>query len=87
MTARLAEPCICMMGPSFEGPDETCPEHGRPYSYWVEGYEAKVVADRALRDRIQQLADAYLKSWRLHAGASTLDTDVAQMLRNLGDRS
>lgn len=33
------EPCICITGPNIEGPDETCPEHGRPYSYWVEGYE------------------------------------------------
>ena len=36
-----------------------------------------------LRERIRCLADAYLRSWQSHAGAATLDTDVAQMLRNL----
>jgi len=39
--------------------------------------------DAGLRDRIQQVADAYLRSWQRTPGASTLDTDVAQMLRNL----
>lgn len=33
---RPDEPCICASGPSVEGPDEACPVHGRPYSYWVD---------------------------------------------------
>jgi len=36
-----------------------------------------------LRGRISRVADAYARSAQRHAGASTLDTDVAQMLRNL----
>jgi hypothetical protein len=31
------EPCICKPPPITEGPEEDCPRHGRPYSYWVEG--------------------------------------------------
>ena len=33
---RPDEPCICASGPTVEGPDEACPVHGRPYSYWVD---------------------------------------------------
>lgn len=28
--------CTCNTGPSTDGPEEDCPQHGRPYSYWVE---------------------------------------------------
>lgn len=30
------EACICNTGPGTDGPDECCPQHGRPYAYWVE---------------------------------------------------
>jgi hypothetical protein len=42
-----------------------------------------VSTEQILRDRIESAASAYQRSARQHAGASTLDTDVAQMLRNL----
>jgi len=29
-------PCICNTGPGTEGPDEFCPQHGRPYSEVLE---------------------------------------------------
>lgn len=29
--------CICDYGPGTDGPDEMCPFHGRPYTYWAEG--------------------------------------------------
>lgn len=29
--------CVCLpWHPDTDGPDETCPQHGRPYAYWVE---------------------------------------------------
>lgn len=44
--------CICDRNPATtDGPSETCPQHGRPYGYWVEGCEtfaAQVEAVRAL---------------------------------------
>lgn len=33
---RPDEPCICKPPPMTDGPEETCPVHGRPYSYWVD---------------------------------------------------
>lgn len=27
--------CHCTSGPDYDGPQEDCPQHGRPYSYWV----------------------------------------------------
>jgi len=49
------EPCICSFGPGSEGPAETCPEHGRPYSYWVEGYETLQCRLREVTDERDRL--------------------------------
>jgi hypothetical protein len=35
----MDEPCMCNTGPDTDGPDECCPQHGRPYTYWVRGCE------------------------------------------------
>lgn len=38
-----AEACICNTGPGTDGPDECCPQHGRPYTYWVERGDAAYI--------------------------------------------
>lgn len=53
----MSEHCICNTGPGTDGPDETCPQHGRPYSYWVEGYETltyRLGEVTAERDRLKR---------------------------------
>lgn len=37
--------CICNTGPGTDGPDETCPQHGRPYAYWVNALTEAIGAD------------------------------------------
>src|SRR5690625_3929294 len=33
----LIEPCHCDKNPgTTDGPEEDCPQHGRPYAYWVD---------------------------------------------------
>lgn len=37
LAAHPAPECECVTsGPDLDGPSETCPQHGRPYSEWVE---------------------------------------------------
>ena len=53
-------PCICNYGPGADGPEEWCPQHGRPISDW-ESYMTKVAEEnislRATVARVEALAD------------------------------
>lgn len=56
-------PCHCNTNPdTTEGPEEDCPQHGRPYSYWVSTVETltnqleeKAGALKLIRDTLRQL--------------------------------
>lgn len=47
--AEAHGPCVCVLGPAAEGPDECCPEHGRTYGEWVE--RGDILANRQARIR------------------------------------
>lgn len=61
--------CICDTGPESDGPDECCPQHGRPYSDWIDYGEAM----RAGRERAEhklreaEAAVAKLQRWKEEA--------------------
>ena len=69
MTDRNA--CTCgPWHPSMDGPSETCPEHGRSYSEWVERGDtlaARLEAANAECARLsqanQRMRDALAEAW------------------------
>ena len=46
------EACICDTSPSTDGPEETCPRHGRPHGYWVARGDALAERNTAARNHI-----------------------------------
>ena len=82
------EPCTCKPPPITEGPEEDCPRHGRPYSYWVEGVSelgARVGDLTRERDRWREKAQ---ESGKAYADANTKhhqEWDRADRLERLAD--
>jgi len=68
--AELEGRCICNTSPSTDGPDETCPVHGRTYADWIERgdilqqraekAEAEVARLTAVVQGVKELAGSYV---------------------------
>lgn len=49
--------CICDYSPSSTGPEEHCPQHGRPYAYWVKRGDVLAARDVGRADPAPKGAD------------------------------
>lgn len=69
-------PCHCDGNPATtNGPEEDCPQHGRPYSYWVEGCQTLAAREAGLRDERD----------KARADAAAARTEVTRLGRDLDE--
>lgn len=66
---QRGEECICDRGPNSDGPEETCPVDGRPYTYWVEAHS----------DALTRLHDAEDKAADLDRQRTSLLENVERL--------
>lgn len=59
--------CVCNTGPSIDGPEEDCPQHGRPYKWWVRqtmDYAAAAQINARMIDQLQEELDLTIEMQR-----------------------